>query len=214
MRAAERPGQCRSPHLAREQSKCALLLIDVINDLSFEGAKALAPRARRMAMALEGLKARAERAGIPSVYVNDNFGRWRSDLQSLVSHCLEVDNAGSELTRRLQPQEADYFILKPLNSGFFSTALETLLRHLGADTLLLTGLTTDNCVLFTAHDAYLRGFRLFVPRDCTTAIDPERHRNALDLISRNLKADTRPSSRIALRSLAGDPKEGGSPRSG
>jgi nicotinamidase-related amidase len=202
--ASNGAGRCRLPSFVKERSRCVLLLIDVINDMKFEGASELLPRARRMATALQRLKERAARAGIPSVYVNDNFGRWRSDFRSQVHHCLRAEARGRDIVERLAPTKSDYFILKPFNSGFFATALETLLRHLRADTLILTGLTTDNCVLFTAHEAYVRRFRLFIPSDCNAAISVERHRQALELMARNLKADVRPSGKVALARLAAE----------
>jgi nicotinamidase-related amidase len=203
-------GRCRSPNLVEERCRCALLLIDVINDLEFEGAERLLPHARRMALALQRLKERATAAGIPCVYVNDNFGRWRSDFRSQVLHCLRARVRGREIAERLAPSKTDYFILKPHNSGFFGTTLETLLRHFQADNLILTGLTTDNCVLFTAHEAYLRKFRLYIPADCTASMSEERRKQALKLMARNLKADVRPSARLVLAPLAsglGDEEE-------
>ena len=97
--------------------------------------------------------------------------------------------------------ERDYFVLKPSNSAFYASVLETLLRHFDAETLILTGVATDNCVLFTAHDAYLRGFRLFVPRDCVAAETSARNSRALQIIGRTMKADTRSSDRLRLASL-------------
>lgn len=195
-------GRSRSPNLGDERCHCVLILIDVINDLEFEDAERLLPHARRMAVALQRLKERAARAGIPCVYVNDNFGRWRSDFRSQVLHCLRARVRGREIADRLAPEKSDYFVLKPHNSGFFGTTLEALLRHFEADNLILTGLTTDNCLLFTAHEAYLRKFRLYIPADCTASMSEDRRRQALRLMARNLKADVRPSARLALAALA------------
>jgi nicotinamidase-related amidase len=146
-----------------------------------------------------------KQAGIPVVYVNDNFGRWRSDFRRLIAHCLEDQTCGEPLVRLLTPNEDDYFVLKPKHSGFFSTTLDMLLDYLGAKTLILTGLTGDNCVLFTAHDAYLRDFRLIVPSDCVASIDPKENRHALRQMQRLLKADIRPSTKLQLRALSQDP---------
>jgi len=85
------------------------------------------------------LKKRAKQAGIPAIYVNDNFGRWQSDFNKQVDHCLRDDVLGRPLAELLRPEEDDYFVLKPKHSGFFSTTLELLLQHLGATTLILTG---------------------------------------------------------------------------
>lgn len=176
----------------------ALLLVDVVNDFDFDGGDALLRSARKLAGPLARLKARALRLGLPVLYVNDNWGRWRSDFGATVQHCSGDGAKGHAFVRALTPSEDDYFVLKPANSGFYWTALQPLLRDLGVGTLILTGLTTDNCVLFTAHDAYLHGYRLFVPRDCCAAITEARHARALQIIGTTMKADTRPSARLRL----------------
>ena len=130
-----------------------LLLIDVINDLDFPGAESLVDFALPMARQIAALKQRARDVNIPSVYVNDNFGRWRSDFRAQVHHCLQHDVPGKRLADLLRPEEDDYFVLKPMHSGFYSTTLELLLRHLEAKTLILCGIAGNNCVLFTANDA-------------------------------------------------------------
>src|SRR4051812_23296749 len=133
---------------APDKSEVALLIVDVINDLDFPEAKQLLRYVPAMARRLAVLKARARRAGVPVVYVNDNFGRWRSDLRSLVEHCRK--GKGRRLIEMLEPAEDDYFVLKPKHSGFFASALETLLTYLGARELIVTGIAGNYCVLFTA----------------------------------------------------------------
>ncbi len=184
-----------------DHSCVALLLIDVINDLEFPEGEKLLPRALPMAKRLVRLKKRAKQAGISVVYVNDNFGKWRSDFRKQVAHCLEDETCGAPLVRLLAPEEDDYFVLKPKHSGFFSTTLDTLLDYLRAKTLILTGLTGDNCVLFTAHDAYLRDFHLLVPSDCVASIDPLENHHALRQMQRLLKADIRASPKLNLGAL-------------
>src|SRR5436190_8455936 len=103
-----------------EQASTALLLIDVINDLVFPGGDRILPLAMKMARALARLKKRTRAAGIPAIYVNDNFGRWRSDFHVQVDHCLG-DVAGKPMAELLRPSQDDYFVLKPKHSGFFST---------------------------------------------------------------------------------------------
>lgn len=102
------------------------------------------------------------------IYVNDNFGRWKSDFHYTVEHCAR-NGRGSELVTLLRPEQNDYFVLKPKHSGFVSTTLQTLLRYFEAQTLILTGIAGNFCVLFTANDAYMRDFDLFVPSDCTVS---------------------------------------------
>jgi nicotinamidase-related amidase len=187
---------------APDEAPVVLLLIDVINDLEFDGGAELLQQALPMADRLATLKRRARASGIPSVYVNDNFGRWRSDLRAQLAHCLGDGVRGRPLVERLVPEPDDYFVLKPKHSGFFATTLETLLKYLRTRTLILTGLTADNCVLFTASDAYLRDFRLVVPADCVAAIDPRHTRQALDHMQRVLKADIQPSTGLSLKQAA------------
>jgi nicotinamidase-related amidase len=189
----------RNPDLhgsAPDKSETALLIVDVINDLNFPEAKQLLRYALVMARKLAKLKTRAKNAGIPVVYVNDNFGRWRSDLRSLVEHCRK--GKAREIVDLLRPEENDYFVLKPKHSGFFSSTLETLLRYLGAEKLIITGIAGNYCVLFTANDAYMRDYKLVIPSDCTVSNTATENREALKLMRNYLKADTSPSGRIKL----------------
>jgi nicotinamidase-related amidase len=191
----------RNPDLhgsAPDKSEVALLLIDVINDLDFPEANQLLRYARPMAKKLSRLKQRAKKAGVPVIYVNDNFGRWRSDFRRQVQHCLRDGSRGHEVVSLLQPDEDDYFVLKPKHSGFFSTTLETLLHYLGSRKLILTGIAGNFCVLFTANDAYMRDYDLIIPSDCTVSNTAEENREALALMRKFLKADTRPSMKLRL----------------
>lgn len=183
-----------------EQCRVALILIDLINDLEFPEGDRLLPFALEAARAISCLKARARQLGIPAIYVNDNFGRWRSDFRFLVEHCLG-DVRGRPLIELIRPDEKDFFVLKPKHSGFFSTTLDTLLSYLQVETLILTGLTADRCVLFTASDAFMRDFHLLVPADCVASETENVHRAALTEISRLLKAVTRPSTELDLAQL-------------
>jgi nicotinamidase-related amidase len=183
---------------APDKSDFALLLIDVINDLDFPEANQLLRYARPMARRILRLKERAKKARVPVIYVNDNFGRWRSDFRRQVQHCLRGKSRGHEIVSLLQPEEDDYFVLKPKHSGFFSTTLETLLRYLGSKTLIITGIAGNFCVLFTANDAYMRDYHLIIPSDCTASNSAAENIEALALMRKFLKADTRLSPRIRL----------------
>ncbi|HEY2614363.1 MAG TPA: isochorismatase family cysteine hydrolase [Chthoniobacterales bacterium] len=183
---------------APDKSDFALLLIDVINDFDFPEAAQLLRYARPMARKLLRLKKRAKKAQVPVIYVNDNFGRWQSDFRRQVQHCLQADSRGLEIVSLLQPEEDDYFVLKPKHSGFFSTTLETLLRYLGSERLIITGIAGNFCVLFTANDAYMRDYALMIPADCTASNSAGENKEALSLMRKFLKADTRPSTKIRL----------------
>ena len=185
------------------QHPYALILVDVINELEFDGAGQLLPKAKAMARRIAALKARAVRAGVPCIYVNDNFKQWRSDFRMLVDRCLHGGVRGEPVARLLAPGEDDYFVLKPLHSGFYSTALDLLLRELDSRKLVICGLVTEGCVLFTASDAYIRGFEVIVPRDGCASESPARHRAALDIMRKMLKADTAVCSQVRFRKVKG-----------
>ena len=184
---------------APDKSETALLLIDVINDLDFPEAGQMLPDARTMSQNLLALKQRAREAGVPVIYVNDNFGKWKSDFRRTVDHCVREDSRGREIVEILRPDDDDYFVLKPKHSGFFSTTLETLLNYLGAKRLILTGIAGNFCVLFTANDAYMRDFELLIPEDCCVSNTPRENEEALALMRKFLKADTRSSGDIELQ---------------
>src|SRR5437764_743555 len=155
--------------------------------MDFPGGEKLARQALPMAKHIAALKARAKDARVAVIYVNDNFGRWQSDFRKQVSHCLRQDCRGREVARLLRPEEDDYFVLKPKSSAFFDTTLETLLRHLGVKTLILTGFAADVCILFTAHDAHLRDYNIIVPADCIAS----NTRRETSLALRNIFKATR-----------------------
>jgi nicotinamidase-related amidase len=184
---------------APDNSPVALLLIDVINDFEFEGAEPIFQHALPAAKKIAALKNRTDKAGIPAIYVNDNFGKWRSDFRNLVAHCVNDDTRGRPIVELLKPGADDYFVLKPKQSGFYSTTLDLLLDHLGARTLIMTGFTGDICVLFTAIDAHLRDYNLLLPRDCVVSQDKKENERVLEYMERVLEADIRWSSEIDLK---------------
>jgi nicotinamidase-related amidase len=180
-----------------DSCRVALLIIDMINQLDFADADQLRPQAEAAAPRIAALAGRARAAGIPIIYVNDNFGRWRSDFQATLEHVVN-DTPGRALAEALRPHETDYFVLKPKHSGFFATALDVLLRYLDVRWLILTGISGDICVLFTAHDAYMRDYGLVVPEDCTASVDPRANEHALEMMRATLRADTTPSDQLEL----------------
>ena len=187
---------------APDNSPVALLLIDVINDLEFEGGEKLLRHALPAAGRIAAFKQRCAVAGIPAIYVNDNFGKWRSDFKKLVSHCVDDNTRGREIVELLKPAPDDYFVLKPKHSGFYSTTLDLLLKHLGAETLVLAGFTADICILFTANDAYMRDYRLMIPADCVASQEETENQRALKFMERVLKADISPSTETDLSTLS------------
>lgn len=188
-------------HASPTTRRTALLLVDVINDMDFNGAAALVRFAEPMAHRLRELKRRARDAGMPTIYINDNFGKWRSDFRSLVKHCVEDPVPGREVARLLKPDDDDYFVLKPKQSAFFGTTLDTLLRSLAIEVVILTGIAGDNCVLFSANDAYMREFKLFIPADCVASESEEQNSRALELMARVCKADITASADLDLQAM-------------
>jgi nicotinamidase-related amidase len=176
----------------------ALLLIDVINDLAFEGSETLVVQAEAMAARLATLKRRASAAGIPAIYINDNFGQWRSDFRKTVAHCTSRSSPGRRVSLRLRPTMRDYFVLKPKHSGFFDTTLDTLLETLRIRRVILAGIAGNICVLFTANDAYMRDFKLFAPADCIVSNTAADNDHALRQIQTVLKGSIAESIRLTF----------------
>jgi nicotinamidase-related amidase len=184
-----------------DQCPVALLIVDVLNALRFEGGEAFAQRAAAAGRRIVELKHRANTAKIPVIYVNDNSGRWRSDSRQVIEDCCRDDAPGKELTRTLVPDANDYVVLKPKHSGFYATPLDTLLTYLRTRRVIITGMTIERCVLFTANDAFLRDYELYVPKDCTAAVDPADEAPSLRILEHVLDADTRLSAELDLTRL-------------
>jgi nicotinamidase-related amidase len=180
------------------RARTAVLLVDTINPFDFEGGAAFARRSIPTARAIARLRDRARAARLPVIYVNDNFGRWRSDAAALVRWCRRSGRPGAPIVAILAPRATDYIVLKTTLSGFHQTPLETMLRLGGVRTVIVCGFAADNCVLFTAADAYMRDYRLVVPRDCVAAKTPRALRSALRTMRSLFDADTRPSRRIRM----------------
>jgi nicotinamidase-related amidase len=180
-----------------DHARTALLLIDVINAFDFPGAERLLVQALPVAAEIARLRRAARAAGIPVIYVNDNFGRWRSRFDAVIASCMR--KRGRAIVEKLIPRKNDYFVLKPKNSAFYATTLDLLLAHIGVETLVLVGWLGNNCVLFTANDAYMRDYKLIVPSDCVASLDPEENASALRQMKKVLKADISPWKEIKLQ---------------
>jgi nicotinamidase-related amidase len=197
-----------------EKADAALILIDVINDFDFPEASDLLKQAIPAAKCIRRLKTQAKAAGMPIIYANDNFGRWRSDFTRLVKHCLAEESRGKPVVELLKPDTDDYFVLKPKHSGFYCTALDVLLNDLGVQTVILAGFATNICVLFTANDAYLRDLTVIVPRDCVAANTVSENDAALSQIRTILKAQTGSHSKINLKKFSRHKQKSGRKRAG
>jgi nicotinamidase-related amidase len=171
-----------------------LLIVDMISDWQFPDAEALLPGAKAIAPAIAALKRRCRERGVPVVYANDNQGRWRSDFRAVVQ--ISLGGAGADITRQLMPDDEDYFLLKPKHSAFFSTPLELLLQNLEARRLILTGVSSDQCILNTAVDGRMRDYEIEVPRDCIATQGDERQAWVLKHFTGSLNVPTPLSSEL------------------
>lgn len=147
--------------------------------------------------AIVKLRNAADRARLPVIYVNDNFGEWHSERYRLVERALSSED-GHEIVAALAPRDGDYFVIKPQFSGFYATNLPVLLPKLGVDRLILTGISADICVLFTAADAHMRDYQLWVPGDAVASETPARRRWALEIMKQSMGAEVRPTEELTL----------------
>lgn len=189
----QQTGKALAPARDQPGNNTALLIVDMLNRFDFSGADRLIPRAEKAARAVLTLRAAADAAGAPVIYVNDNFGQWHSEKSALVEHV-----ADRLIVQEIAPRPEDYFVIKPQFSGFYATNLPVLLPKLGVTRLVLTGIATDICVLFTAADAYMRDYALWVPEDAVATETPERQAGAMAIIGSHLSAETAPTTRLAF----------------
>jgi len=156
-----------------------LLLVDVINPLDFPKAQDILPGALQAARAIARLKSRCTRRGMSCIYANDNYGTWHSDFRDILAACRELKGERGEMARLLSPAPDDLVILKPQHSAFHSTPLQHLLDKMKTEKITIVGMAADMCVMLTATDARMLGYKVWVPEDCTAAESPERKNNAL-----------------------------------
>ena len=177
------------------------MLVDVVNDFDFPGNEALVKEASDFGRRIAALKQRTKQAGLPTIYVNDNRGGWRSDFSAVLNHCLGPQSPGRELVQMLIPQPDDYIVLKPKHSAFYATPLDTLLSYMQAKTVILAGLTTNACVLGTVMELHVRDFEIFVPSDCVCGLTRQDHERALAVMKSSFGARVCPSSELREEDL-------------
>jgi nicotinamidase-related amidase len=165
----------------------ALLIIDVINNFEFEHGKILAEKTLHIVSPLKGLKDYFKKEQLPVIYVNDHYNLWQANLDKIILKCQNP--LSEKILQELSPCEDDYFLIKPKHSAFYGTALHTLLNQLHVNTLVLTGIAGNICVLFTANDAYMREYQLIIPRDCMASVDDQDQTYALTMMENVLKAE-------------------------
>lgn len=187
-------------------SKAAILAIDLLNTFDFSGGEVLKDRVNAMLDPIAALRREAKAADVPVIYVNDNYSRWHDEPSELIAWAA-AEGKGGDLIARLKPAPHDYFVIKPESSGFYATTLPALLPRLGVSRLMLIGIAADICVLFTAADAHMREYDLWVPRDLVASPHEEREHWALEMMENGMSAETRPKDELSLTDwLASKPK--------
>jgi nicotinamidase-related amidase len=186
--------------MPRDHSLSVLVVLDMISDFRFPDGARVARAARKIAPQIAALKKRAEQAGLATVYVNDYPGRWRSDGAELVRRSLE--GRGADIVQQLRPSSSDYFVLKPRHSAFYGTPFEVLVNHLATRRLILTGVSSHQCVLFTATDAHVRNLDLVIPSDCVAGPSATDTRFALRYFESVLGARVAPSHSLKMSVLS------------
>jgi nicotinamidase-related amidase len=174
----------------------ALLIVDIVSEYRFPDAQRILKGARQAAKSIARLKSRAHAANVPVIYVNDTAGKWESDQKTFVQRCLDPRAPGRDVVEIIAPAPHDYFMFKPKHSAFFGTPLHTLLQQLKITKLVLTGVTSHQCVLFTAMDAHVRDYELIIPSDCIGAPSSADTKHALYVFSHALQAQVTTSTRV------------------
>ena len=185
--------------MSLKPSRAALLILDAVNPFDFDGADGIAPAAVEASQVIARLRKAADSARCPTIYVNDNYGHWNSEKDAIVGHARAATATAKAIVGRLKPRKTDYFVIKPQFSGFYATNLTALLDTLGVGRLVLAGFAADICVLFTAADAHMRGYDLWVPADAVASETDERRRWALEIAARSMGAQTAPTTALSLR---------------
>jgi nicotinamidase-related amidase len=174
------------------QIRPALIIIDMINNFDFTRGPILAKKASHIASSIKNLKDQFNEKKLPVIFINDHYNLWQADLHKIIDLCR--NERSQPVFELLLPEENDLFLIKPKHSAFYGTALNTLLHQLKVNTLILTGIAGNICVLFTANDAYMREYELLVPKDCIASADDNDNQYALTMMENVLKAKINPST--------------------
>jgi nicotinamidase-related amidase len=167
--------------------KAALVVVDMLNRYDHEDAEPLRDAVRAVLPSMVDLIDGTRSAGASLVYVNDNHGDWTAGRGAMSKWALAGEDPA--LIEPIVPDRDVPFLVKARHSAFYATQLEYLLRQSGVDRLVLVGQVTEQCILYSALDAYIRHFRVTVPRDAVAHIDPELGAAALRMMEANMRAD-------------------------
>jgi nicotinamidase-related amidase len=175
-------------------SDVAVLVIDMLNAYRHEDADVLAANVAEMVDPLAALISRArERDDVDLIYVNDNYGDFDADFRDVADAALHGERP--DLVTPIAPDENCLRLLKVRHSAFYASSLDYLLRRLEARQLILTGQVTEQCILYTALDAYVRHFEVVVAPDAVAHIDPELSDAALTMMHKNMHAEIVPTEK-------------------
>ena len=176
-----------------KRSRCAVVLVDVISEFDFEDADQLLAHARPATRRIQRFVERARRTDTPVVYVNDNDNRWDESFDGRVARVLQGDSPGQPIAEALRPRAGDLSVLKPKHSAFHATALEYLLAHHAIEEIVFVGWQAHLCILVSAYDAHMLGYRVTAPRDCVASNTSDQIETALHVMESAVEADTRSS---------------------
>jgi nicotinamidase-related amidase len=173
----------------------ALIVVDMLNTYDHEDAETLADSVREALPNMVELRdAAKEREDVKLVYVNDNYDEWEAGRETLIERAMNGKHP--ELVEPMAPEGDRPFLPKGRHSIFYETALAHLLRVEDVKRVVLVGQVTEQCIFYSALDAYLRGYEVFVPPDAVAHIDEELAKPALEMMKRNLHADLAPAADV------------------
>jgi nicotinamidase-related amidase len=176
--------------------KSALIVVDMLNEYDHEDAEVLVENVREALPAMRRLVERAQQEGTPIVYVNDNHGDWGAGRPEIVERA--VAGHAADLVEPIAPGDGTWFISKARHSIFYETQLEYMLREQEVERVVLIGQVTEQCILYSALDAYVRHFAVAVPCDAVAGIHPDLTDAALRMMERNMRADVMPAEDCRL----------------
>jgi nicotinamidase-related amidase len=166
--------------------KSALLVVDMINSYDHPDAEKLTRSVERTLPNMVRVVQRAADEDVLTVYVNDNFGAWTSSREQLVDEAM--DGEYRQLIEPIAPKPETSFVVKARHSTFYETPLEYLLRQEEVERLVFVGQVTEQCILYSALDAYIRHFEVAVPRDAVAHIHEDMAAAALKMMELNMSA--------------------------
>ncbi|TMU82161.1 cysteine hydrolase [Bacillus sp. BHET2] len=172
----------------------ALLVIDILNPFDFTHGETLAHHTASIVKPINSLRHYCNKHQHPIIYINDHYELWKADYKEIYKKCH--NEMSDPIMTPLQPMDDDFFLIKPKHSAFYGTALNTLLHHLSVKNLIITGIAGNICVLFTANDAYMREFTLYVPGDAIASVSKEDNHYALTMMKNVLTANIDPTGKI------------------